>query len=127
MFTQTWNKYLPIIKILMKRSVTGSQSFDMNQTDFQRAAGGRKIKFTFTISLHKGRIQNITNPPALAKDLSELLQENSDTNKLVRKYDYEFSLNSNFQLTIKNSTSPLVESESTEGENNRDDSAPTEG
>jgi hypothetical protein len=106
MFTQTWNKYLPIIKILMKRSATGPQTLDMNLTDFQRAAGGRKVKFTFTVTLHKGRIQNITSPPPLARELSIILQEDDMTRQLVRQQDYEFSLNSGFQLTIKNNAPP---------------------
>lgn len=112
MFEPTWNKYLPIIKILMKRSATAQQILDMNFTDFQRAAGGRKVKFTFSINLHKGRIQNITNPPPLARDLSVVLQENTETSKLVRQYDYDFSLNSSFQLTIKNSTPIMTEADS---------------
>ena len=109
MFTQTWNKYLPIIKILMKRSATGPQTLDMNQTDFQRAAGGRKVKFTFTVTLHKGRIQNVTSPPPLARELSLILQEDDMTRQLVRQQDYEFSLNSGFQLTIKNNALPASE------------------
>ncbi|MES1198117.1 MAG: hypothetical protein ABUL41_02460 [Chitinophagaceae bacterium] len=121
MFTQTWNKYLPIIKILMKRSATGSQTLDMNFTDFQRAAGGRKVKFTFSVSLHKGRIQNITSPPPLARDLSQLLQDNIETNKLVRLQDYEFSLNSSFQLTIKTTIPPVVESDSNEIDINKEE------
>jgi hypothetical protein len=127
MFTQTWNKYLPIIKILMKRSATGPQTLDMNQTDFQRAAGGRKVKFTFTVTLHKGRIQNITSPPPLARELSLILQEDDMTRQLVRQQDYEFSLNSGFQLTIKNNALPA--SESTESdtdtpeENNKENNA----
>jgi hypothetical protein len=106
MFTQVWNKYLPIIKILMKRSTSGHQTLDMNQTDFQRAAGGRKVKFTFTVALHKGRIQNITNPPPLAKDLAVILQEDDMTRQLVRQHDFEFSMNSGFKLLIKNNTPP---------------------
>jgi hypothetical protein len=42
MFVQTWIKYLPVIKILLKRSVNGDQTLAMNASDFQRAAGGRK-------------------------------------------------------------------------------------
>ena len=107
MFTQVWNKYLPIIKILMKRSASGSQTLDMNRTDFERAAGGRKAKFTFSVELHKGRIQNSTSPSPLAKDLATLLQEDEMTRQLVRQYDYAFSMTSGFQLTIKNSTLPV--------------------
>jgi hypothetical protein len=113
MFTQTWNKYLPIIKILMKRSATGPQTLDMNLTDFQRAAGGRKVKFTFSVTLHKGRIQNITSPPPLARELSDILQQDDMTRQLVRQQDYEFSLNSSFQLTIKTNTPPATEEQST--------------
>jgi hypothetical protein len=106
MFTQVWNKYLPIIKILMKRSTSGSQTLDMNRTDFERAAGGRKAKFTFSVELHKGRIQNAASPPPLARDLAALLQEDEMTRQLVRQYDYSFSMTSGFQLTLKNSTLP---------------------
>ena len=47
MFLQTWSKYLPVIKILLKRSINAQQTLDMNSTDFQRASGGKKVKFTF--------------------------------------------------------------------------------
>jgi len=103
MFAQAWNKYLPIIKILMKRSATENQSLDMNQTDFERAAGGRKAKFTFNVALHKGRIQNVASPSPVAKELATILQEDEITRKLVREFDYEFSMNGAFQLTIKQS------------------------
>jgi hypothetical protein len=56
MFLQTWNKYLPVIKILLKRSVNGEQTLDMNSSDFQRASGGKKVKFTFSIPLIRGRV-----------------------------------------------------------------------
>ena len=118
MFTQTWNKYLPIIKILMKRSSTGTQTLDMNRTDFERAAGGRKVKFTFSVTLHKGRIQNITSPPPLAKELSTILQEDEMTRKLIRQQDYDFSLNSGFQLTKKTTLPPATETEATAAEEN---------
>lgn len=109
MFSQVWNKYLPIIKILMKRAASGDvQSMDMNKTDFERAAGGRKAKFTFNVNLHKGRIQNITSPPPVARELATILQEDEMTRVLVRQYDYDFSLNSAFQLSLKN-VSPATE------------------
>jgi len=119
MFSQAWNKYLPIIKILMKRTPNGDQTLDMNRTDFERAAGGRKAKFTFNVALHKGRIQNITSPSPVAKELATILQEDEMTRKLVREFDYEFSMNSSFQLLIKNSTLPAEPAtQTTEGENN---------
>ena len=42
MFLQTWNRYLPVIKILLKRSVNAEQTLDMNSSDFQRASVEKK-------------------------------------------------------------------------------------
>jgi hypothetical protein len=40
----------------------------------------------------------------VAKDLATLLQEDEMTRVLVRQIDYQFAMNSSFQLTIKNLT-----------------------
>ena len=107
MFTQTWKKYLPVIAILLKRSVQGVQELKMNMTDFERAAGGRKIKFSFT-NLHmiNGRINKTVQHANLAKELSLLLQEDEQTRKLLQKQHFEFSMTNSFQLSIKNNTPP---------------------
>lgn len=108
MFIQTWNKYLPVIKILLKRSVNAEQTLDMNKSDFQRAAGGKKVKFTFSVVLVKGRPNGAENPPPLAKDLITVLQQDETANKFMRQSELEFNMNSNFQLLIKNTT-PVIE------------------
>jgi hypothetical protein len=118
MFIPLWNKYLPIIRILMKKSVTGAQTFDMNRTDFERASGGRKAKLSFTMSLHNGRIQNVSNPPPIAKELSVVLQEDEVTRQLVRQYDFTLTMNSSYQLIIKNTSAPENESGDTSNATN---------
>jgi hypothetical protein len=110
MFIQTWNKYLPVIKILLKRSLNEEQTLDMNKSDFQRAAGGKKLKFTFSFVLIKGRLTARENTPPLAKDLISVLQQDSTTSKFIGQNELEFSMNSNFQLLIKNTT-PAAEPE----------------
>ncbi|HYM95019.1 MAG TPA: hypothetical protein VET23_12815 [Chitinophagaceae bacterium] len=115
MFVQTWNKYLPIIRILLKRSVNAHQTLDMNKTDFQRAAGGRKVKYVFSIVLTKGRPGGIQITSPLAKDLISVLQQDDTTNKFIRQNELEFNMNNNFQLLIKNIT-PAKEPEPEIGE-----------
>jgi hypothetical protein len=108
MFSQTWRKYLPVIIVLMKRSAKGEQVLKMNHTDFERAAGGRKMKFTFSdLKLENGRVNYRTKQTALATDLSQLLQEHDQTRSLIRDQHFEFSMNSSFELMIKNNT-PVV-------------------
>ena len=59
MFTQTWKKYLPVILILMKRASQEDQVLKLNQNDFERAAGGRKIKYSYSnLELKKARLNS---------------------------------------------------------------------
>lgn len=105
MFLQTWKKYLPVIILLMKRSGKGEQVLSMNATDFQRAAGGKKMKLTFSdLKLENGRINLQVKQSALANDLTSLLQQDDRSRELIRNQVYEFSMNSEFQLIIKNNT-----------------------
>ncbi|HRO45449.1 hypothetical protein [Agriterribacter sp.] len=109
MFTQTWKKYLPVIAILLKRSASAEQTLSLNHTDFERATGGRKIKFSFSqLQLNKGRINLAIKQAAVAKELAELLREDALTKKIIAGQYLEFALNNNFQLSIKNNT-PLAE------------------
>ncbi len=79
----------------------------MNSSDFQRASGGKKVKYTFSIPLIKGRGQAGENFPPIAKDLVSVLQQDNTTNKFMQERELEFTMNSSFQLYIKNNT--LVE------------------
>jgi len=104
MFLQTWSKYLPVIKILLKRSINAEQTLDMNSSDFQRASGGKKVKYTFSVQLINGRAKAGENLPPVARDLIFMLQGDNTTNKFMQKNEVEFAVNSDFQLYIKNNT-----------------------
>jgi hypothetical protein len=111
MFFQTWVKYIPIIRILLKRSVKEEQTLEMNGSDFQRAAGGKKVKYNFSFSLHYGKLQNLESAPPLGRDLIDALQDNETTRLFIKENHLEFSMNKNFQLLIRNTT-PAKEPES---------------
>jgi len=109
MFSQIWTKYLPVIILLMKRSDKGEQVLDMNQSDFQRATGGKKIRLNFPeLILDKGRLSPQAKYSVLAIDLAQMIQENEQSKKIIRDKRFEFSMNSDFQLTIRNTT-PVIE------------------
>ena len=103
MFSQTWKKYLPVITILIKRAASAEQVMMLNNTDFERAAGGRKIKFSFShLQLNKGRVNTEVKHTPFARELATVLQEDDTTKVLIAGQFLEFSLNNNFQLTIRN-------------------------
>ncbi len=105
MFSQTWKKYLPVITILLKRSAAGPQTLSMNSTDFERAAAGRKIKYSFThLYLTGSRINIEVKHSPLAKEFANMLQEDDPAKKLLMGQTFEFSMSNDFVLTIKNHT-----------------------
>ena len=103
MFRYTWKKYLPVIAILIKRSVQEEQALTLNQLDFERAAGGKKTKFSFpSVKLYKGRMDTDRNHSPFVKEFAVALLEDETTEPLIRKNHLEFSMNTNFELKIKN-------------------------
>lgn len=104
MFTQTWKKYLPVIIFLMKRSSRGMQTLDMNSIDFERAAGGKKVKLNFgSITINNGRIDHAVKLPDLVSNLIIVLQESKPAEMLMQYQQFNFSMNTNCQLTITSS------------------------
>lgn len=101
MYTQVWTKYLPIIRILLKRAINTDQTLDMNRIDFERAGSGRKAGYKFTIEFTKGRVGNVISGIPLASDLAAVLLQDDVIKDIFRKNDYKISLNTKFQLAIK--------------------------
>ncbi|MBA4167443.1 MAG: hypothetical protein H0X41_07875 [Chitinophagaceae bacterium] len=102
MYVHVWNKYLPIIKILMKKSAAGNQTLDLNRIDFERAGSGRKAGYKFTIELVQGRVANVISGSPLASDLAMVLLQDSASRAILMNNDLNISLNTKFQLAIVN-------------------------
>lgn len=112
MFTQVWKKYFPVIAILIKRSAQQEQSLQMNQTDFERAAGGRKARLSFSrIKIINGRVAAHSSHPPLAKEFALLMQQEEGFSSLLKERQLEFSLTGNFELLIRDCSEPEVKEE----------------
>lgn len=101
MYTQVWNKYLPIIHILMKRAVSSDQLLDMNVIDFERSGAARKSGYKFTILFNDGRVDNVISSSPLAKDLAATLLQDPRVKELLDRNNYQFHLSAKFQLGIR--------------------------
>jgi hypothetical protein len=110
MYTHIWLKYLPIIKILMKKAAAADQTLALNRIDFERAGSGRKAGYKFTIEFNNGRVANVISVSPLAVDLAAVMLQDNSVKTLFTSFNYEISLNTKFQLSIKN-TSPKVEAD----------------
>ncbi len=102
MYNHIWKKYLPIIRILMKKSVSEEQVLDLNRIDFERAGTGRKAGYKFKIEFTAGKVGNVISGSPLAMHLGQVMLEDEAAQEILNEYNFEVSLNTKFQLTIKN-------------------------
>lgn len=102
MYNHIWKKYLPIIKILMKKSVSEEQVLALNRIDFERAGTGRKAGYKFKIDFVDGKVGNVISASALAMHLAQVILEDDSAKEILNEHNFEVSLNTKFQLTIKN-------------------------
>lgn len=119
MYNHIWKKYLPIIKILMKKSATEDQVLDLNRVDFERAGTGRKAGYKFTIEFTDGKVGNVISGSTLAMHLASVVLEDDGARQILQDNNYEVSLNTKFQLSIKNvSPAETTKAEDNETDNN---------
>lgn len=110
MYNHIWKKYLPIIKILMKKSAGADQVLNLNRVDFERAGTGRKAGYKFVIEFTDGKVGNVISGSTLAMHLASVILEDDSAKQILLENNYEVSLNTKFQLSIKN-VSPAAEEE----------------
>lgn len=100
MYKHIWQKYVPVVKILMKKSDGESQVLELNKLDFE-GASIRKTGFKFKIEFHNGKVSNIIHDSPIAVELAQQLLENEKTSEILNDKDFMISLNTKYQLTIK--------------------------
>lgn len=102
MYSHIWKKYLPIIKILLKKSKSEDQVLDLNKVDFEKAGTGRKAGYKFTIEFNDGKVGNVISGSPLAVNLAQVILEDDPAKEILSGHEFEVSLNTKFQLSIKN-------------------------
>jgi hypothetical protein len=100
MYTYTWKKYLPVIRLLLKRAATADQQMSLNRIDFEKGNKTRKPVVSFSFEIIEGKLQML-NLPVAGKDLLEILMQDDTARTLIRQNHYFISLDTNLHLTVK--------------------------
>jgi hypothetical protein len=104
-YLSVWNKYLPIIRILLKRSATEDQVLDINRIDVERVGGTRKSGYRFMVNFVNGRPDALFSGNDIVQTFISVLQTDETINNHLVKNDYTFTFTSKYQLQIKNNGS----------------------
>jgi len=100
-YLATWKKYLPVIRLHIKRSLNEDQSFKLNITDFESAGDRGKSGYTFNINMENGRVTNNISGSAVARDLFELLKNDEVIKGILQDKNVKISVGKSFLLSIK--------------------------
>src|SRR5690348_14570209 len=101
MYTTVWNKYLPVLRIVLKRSLVAEQMFALNVPDFKNAGMTRKTGYKFLLKIKGGKLSNVIVDSPLASNLATTLLEDATLQKIFADNEFHISLNPKFELTIK--------------------------
>jgi len=101
MYTNVWAKYLPIIRIVLKRSLTAEQILSLNAPDFTRAGMSRKSGYKFLLKFKQGKIDNVIIDLPLASSLATTLLQDKVIKDLFADNEFHISLNPKFEMNIK--------------------------
>jgi hypothetical protein len=107
-YTSVWFKYIPILRILIKKSATEEQVFSFNRVDFERAGYGRKSGYKFTVSFNNNRTDIIFAGNELIQTFVSVLQDDEVIRQLLINNNYTFVFTSKFILHIKNNGPAVV-------------------
>jgi len=100
-YLQTWKKYLPVIRLHIKRSLVEDQSFKLNITDFESAGDRGKSGYTFNITMEDGKVTNNISGSAVARDLYEALKSDDVIKAMLQDKSVKISVGKSFLLSIK--------------------------
>lgn len=100
MYTALWKKYMPVIRLMIKKAGTSPQVLQLNRTDFDKAGGGKKAGFRFVIDFNNGKVFNRSGS-AIAKDLVTAVQQDTATMELLSNRGFELELNPKCELFVR--------------------------
>src|SRR4249919_2532383 len=93
-----WNKYLPVIRILLKKSAIEEQVFSMNRIDFERAGSSRKSGYKFTLNFTNSRPDTIFPENELVQAFVTALRDDEIIQQHLVKNNFTFTFTSKYQL-----------------------------
>ncbi|RYZ20411.1 MAG: hypothetical protein EOO16_16770 [Chitinophagaceae bacterium] len=99
-YINIWQKYLPVIRIVMKRSVAADQVLKLNAQDFERLGLTRKAGYKFSLGISNGKLTNVIVDFPFAASLGQVLVEDETVRNLSQNCSFTLSLSARFELSV---------------------------
>lgn len=100
-YVSLWKKYLPIIKLLLKKVDNGPQELKLSKYEFVAAGGRADENWRFNLELTNGKLSNNIKGSAVARNLEMVLTDSVDTRPLLLGKKVKINMDNDFVLKIQ--------------------------
>ena len=101
MYTQLWKKYLPVIRLLLKKTVDGEQKLQIYKHEFESTGARNKLGYVFNLELVNGKPINKSNTTAVASDLYGVLSSNEAVAEWLKDQNIKISVGRSCELVMQ--------------------------
>ena len=100
-YLHLWMKYAAVIRVLLKKTDNENQKLQLYKHEFENSGHKQNTNFTFSFDLINGRAQNIVSTTAIARDLWQVLDNNSATKNWLKERKIKISIGKTFELQFE--------------------------
>ncbi len=100
MYTQLWKKYLPVIRLLLKKTGDTNQKLQLYKHEFEATGARNKLGYIFTLEMVNGKPINKSNKTAVSNDLCILMSENEAIATWMKEQQIKISVNRACEMTL---------------------------
>lgn len=101
MYTQLWKKYLPVIRLLLKKTADGEQKLQIYKHEFESTGARNKLGYVFNLELVNGKPINKSNNTAASSDLYGVLLSNDAVADWLKDQSIKISVGRSCELTLQ--------------------------
>jgi hypothetical protein len=100
-YTQLWKKYLPVIRLLLKKTVDSDQKLQIYKHEFVSTGAKNKLGYIFNLEIVNGKAINKSNTLASSFDLLNVLNDNELTSEWLKGKNVKISVNKACELSLQ--------------------------
>lgn len=100
MYTLLWKKYLPAIKVLLKKSNENDQKLLLYKHEFESTGARNKLGYVFKLEILNGKPLNKSNSTAPAYDLYTLMMEHEMISAWLKNQHVKIQVSRSYELNI---------------------------
>ena len=110
-FLALWTKYLPAIRIMLKKAINEEQQITLSKMELQSVDSRKNVNFSFDLTINNGKVENSINVAQIGKDLFTVLNGDPAVRNFMLEKKVSIQMSRASLLTFKSSDLSTAQAE----------------